>query len=315
MSRIRIGTRGSVLARWQAEHVKGRLDGARARGGAAWSSPRPATACSTGGWRPWGARAPSSRRSRRRCRPARSTSPCTPSRTCPPSLPDGPRAVRDAREGRPPRRAAARRGAALRSSRRGRGWARRACGGRRSCGAVRPDLVVADLRGNVDTRMRRLREGDFDAILLAMAGLVRLGRAGGGDGGPRPARRSCRPRGRGPSPSSAGRTTGRCARRWRRSTTSRPPARWPPSGPSWPTLGGGCNVPLGAHAFAAGDDLEIVGFVARADGTRPAPRRAGRATTRWPSAGRWPRTSSTAGRGPSWPLTRRRGRSPAGASW
>ena len=43
--------------------------------------------------------------------------------------------------------------------------------------ALRPDLLVADLRGNVDTRIRRLREGAFDAIILAMAGLTRLGRA------------------------------------------------------------------------------------------------------------------------------------------
>ena len=44
--------------------------------------------------------------------------------------------------------------------------------------ALRPDLILADLRGNVDTRIRRLREGAFDAILLAMAGLTRLGRTG-----------------------------------------------------------------------------------------------------------------------------------------
>lgn len=41
---------------------------------------------------------------------------------------------------------------------------------------VRPDLAIAPLRGNVDTRLRRLNEGDFDAIILAMAGLKRLGR-------------------------------------------------------------------------------------------------------------------------------------------
>jgi len=40
---------------------------------------------------------------------------------------------------------------------------------------VRPDLVVADLRGNVDTRLRKLAEGGFDAIVLAMAGVNRLG--------------------------------------------------------------------------------------------------------------------------------------------
>lgn len=43
--------------------------------------------------------------------------------------------------------------------------------------AVRPDLEVLDLNGNVDTRLRRLAEGDYDAIILAAAGLRRLGRA------------------------------------------------------------------------------------------------------------------------------------------
>ncbi|MDI9259851.1 hydroxymethylbilane synthase [Alicyclobacillus sendaiensis] len=40
---------------------------------------------------------------------------------------------------------------------------------------LRPDLVVATLRGNVDTRLRRLEEGQFDAIVLAASGLHRLG--------------------------------------------------------------------------------------------------------------------------------------------
>jgi hydroxymethylbilane synthase len=44
--------------------------------------------------------------------------------------------------------------------------------------AARPDLEVGELHGNVDTRLRRLAEGDFDAIVVAMAGLERLGRAG-----------------------------------------------------------------------------------------------------------------------------------------
>jgi hydroxymethylbilane synthase len=46
--------------------------------------------------------------------------------------------------------------------------------------ALRPDLEVRELRGNVDTRLRRLGEGDFDAIVLARAGLERLGREGEG---------------------------------------------------------------------------------------------------------------------------------------
>lgn len=42
--------------------------------------------------------------------------------------------------------------------------------------ATRPDLQVLELHGNVDTRLRKLAEGQFDAIVLAMAGLRRLGR-------------------------------------------------------------------------------------------------------------------------------------------
>jgi hydroxymethylbilane synthase len=40
----------------------------------------------------------------------------------------------------------------------------------------RPDLQVLDIRGNVDTRLRKLDEGEYDAIVLAQAGLKRLGR-------------------------------------------------------------------------------------------------------------------------------------------
>jgi len=41
--------------------------------------------------------------------------------------------------------------------------------------ALRPDLNIIDLRGNIDTRLRKLDEGLFDAIILAGAGLHRLG--------------------------------------------------------------------------------------------------------------------------------------------
>ncbi|GAA0381531.1 hydroxymethylbilane synthase [Brevundimonas terrae] len=43
--------------------------------------------------------------------------------------------------------------------------------------SIRPDLQIEMLRGNVDTRLRRLKDGDFDAILLACSGLNRLGLA------------------------------------------------------------------------------------------------------------------------------------------
>jgi hydroxymethylbilane synthase len=41
--------------------------------------------------------------------------------------------------------------------------------------AARPDLAIETLRGNVDTRLRKLDAGDMDAIVLACAGLIRLG--------------------------------------------------------------------------------------------------------------------------------------------
>ena len=44
--------------------------------------------------------------------------------------------------------------------------------------AVRPDLNAVEIRGNVDTRLRRLAEGAVDALVLAAAGLARLGRLG-----------------------------------------------------------------------------------------------------------------------------------------
>ena len=43
--------------------------------------------------------------------------------------------------------------------------------------AARADVEVVDLRGNVDTRLRKLAEGEVDALVLALAGLRRLGRA------------------------------------------------------------------------------------------------------------------------------------------
>ncbi len=42
---------------------------------------------------------------------------------------------------------------------------------------ARPDLVMLDVRGNVDTRLRKLHEGQYDALVLAEAGLKRLGLA------------------------------------------------------------------------------------------------------------------------------------------
>jgi hydroxymethylbilane synthase len=44
--------------------------------------------------------------------------------------------------------------------------------------AVRPDLSILPIRGNVDTRLRKLNDGEYDGLILAEAGLRRLGRVG-----------------------------------------------------------------------------------------------------------------------------------------
>ena len=41
--------------------------------------------------------------------------------------------------------------------------------------SMRPDLIVKDIRGNLDTRLRKLEEGEFDGLILAAAGLIRMG--------------------------------------------------------------------------------------------------------------------------------------------
>ena len=53
-----------------------------------------------------------------------------------------------------------------------------ACGVARFCARLRPDAELLELRGNVPTRIERLQQGDYDAIILAAAGLKRLGLAG-----------------------------------------------------------------------------------------------------------------------------------------
>jgi hydroxymethylbilane synthase len=132
--------------------------------------------------------------------------------------------------------------------------------------AWRPDLVMADLRGNVDTRLRRLREGAFDAILLAMAGLIRLGRAG----------EVTEPISTDillPAPGQ-----GTIALECREADEALWAAVAPLNHPSsarcvmaersfLAALGGGCNVPLGAFAQEVGSELKLKAVVARADGT------------------------------------------------
>ena len=133
--------------------------------------------------------------------------------------------------------------------------------------ALRPDLEVHSLRGNVDTRLRKLEAGEYDAIILAAAGLNRLGKkecirqllaanvmcpaAGQGalaieirkdDSADTPAGRLL--------DDAAARATTTCERALLNK------------------MGGGCQVPIGAFAEVVDGRLHLEAIVARPDGSK-----------------------------------------------
>jgi hydroxymethylbilane synthase len=132
--------------------------------------------------------------------------------------------------------------------------------------ALRPDLHVDDLRGNVDTRIRRLRERHYDAILLAMAGLVRLGRTA-------EVTQVLDPGVFVPAPGQGTivlecRQDDEAVRAAAGALHHEPTAQVVRTERTFlAALEGGCNVPLGAHATAEGGRFHLRAFVARADGS------------------------------------------------
>ncbi len=130
----------------------------------------------------------------------------------------------------------------------------------------RRDLVIEDLRGNVDSRIRRLREGKFDAILLAMAGLNRLGKQDEVAEALNPVQFI-------PAPGQ-----GVIGLECRADDAAVQAATAPLHDPATARrveaerallagLGGGCNVPLGAYAEVSGRALRLWAFLARPDGS------------------------------------------------
>ena len=176
VSRIRIGTRGSALALWQAEHVEARL--------AALGHAVELRVITTTGDRLLDRRLESVGGKGAFLKEIEDALLAGEVDLAVHSLKDVPTVLPDGLslcailERADPRDALLSSGPRLASCRRGPRWARRACGARRWCARCARTSSSADLRGNVDTRIKRLREGRFDAILLAMAGLTRLGRAG-----------------------------------------------------------------------------------------------------------------------------------------
>jgi len=131
---------------------------------------------------------------------------------------------------------------------------------------MRPDLVIESVRGNLDTRLRKLDEGHYQAIVLATAGLTRLGWAN------RiaeilPPEVMCPAVGQGALAVET-RTTGEardiCAALDDATTRAAVTAERAVLA----ALGGGCQVPIGAHAVADGDRFRLIGIVISPDGAR-----------------------------------------------
>ena len=132
---------------------------------------------------------------------------------------------------------------------------------------LRPDAIQLELRGNVPTRIERLQRGEYDAIVLAAAGLVRLGLA-------RHVTEYLSVESFPPAVSQG--VIGVCARsgdeatlRWLAALDERD-ARLAASAERalLSHLEGGCQVPLGALATVQGDTLTLLACVCALDGTR-----------------------------------------------
>jgi len=131
--------------------------------------------------------------------------------------------------------------------------------------ALRPDLAVADLRGNVDTRLRKLEDRHFDAIVLAAAGLRRLGLEGRIAEVLEP-EVMCPAVGQGAlaieTRADNGLASEICSRLDHAETRAAVSAERAVLG----RLGGGCQVPIGAYASIAHDMLRLDAVVVSPDG-------------------------------------------------
>lgn len=131
--------------------------------------------------------------------------------------------------------------------------------------ALRPDLVIESLRGNLDTRLRKLSEGRYDAILLAAAGLKRLG------WGDRisellPSRVMCPAVGQGALAIETRDDNGEAFQIVRRLDHAVTRAAVTAERAVLGALGGGCQVPIGCHAAVEAGLLHLMAIVASPDG-------------------------------------------------
>jgi hydroxymethylbilane synthase len=128
---------------------------------------------------------------------------------------------------------------------------------------LRPDLQVESVRGNLDTRLRKLDEGQYDAILLAAAGLKRLG-WGNRIAELLPPGKMCPAVGQG---ALAIETRAGCDAV---ATLDHPDTHTAilAERAVLRALGGGCQVPIGAYATVTEGQIHILAIVAAPDGTQ-----------------------------------------------
>lgn len=132
--------------------------------------------------------------------------------------------------------------------------------------AIRPDLNIFPLRGNVDTRLRKLEEGGYDAIVLASAGLNRLGRTEW-IRQVLPPEVMCPAAGQGALAIEirAGDVQTRQELAFLNHQSTRTATTCERA--LLNELGGGCQVPIGAFAEVEQNEIKLVGLVARPDGS------------------------------------------------
>ena len=132
--------------------------------------------------------------------------------------------------------------------------------------ALRPDLEVRELRGNVDTRLRRLAEGDFDAIVLAQAGprAPRPRRRGRAAAGARARARPGLPGARGAQPTTSATAAAAAVLTDRAALTALTAERALVT-----ALGATCNTPSARTPPWSGDDGSALDRVRRACRTAP----------------------------------------------
>lgn len=126
--------------------------------------------------------------------------------------------------------------------------------------AMRPDFEIKTLRGNVNTRLDKLQRGEYDAIILASAGLKRLGKKDritsfldSKEFIPAVGQGVLAIETRDENDMPFLKDSIHCEKTWIEISAERAFLSF---------LNGGCSIPVGAHAIVCGDNIEMVGFLA-----------------------------------------------------